>query len=98
MIGAQLVRLAPIVLGRPVYGRVVQQILTFFPRWEGSLIPFYGILWYFKFKLLGYHLRVPQAPLFRPKNTKEFPKLYREKNSDTFYIFSFFFKFLANIG
>ena len=57
--------------------RVVQKIPTFFPQWECSLIPFYGIIGGTtkKFKLLGYHLRVPQAPLFRPKNTKEFPNL-----------------------
>ena len=34
----------------------------------------YPILWYYRrhqkeFRLLGYHLSVPQMPLFRPKNT-----------------------------
>jgi hypothetical protein len=44
--------------------RVVPKILIFFPHWEYSLIPFYGIIGGTKkkFKLLGYHLRVPQEP------------------------------------
>ena len=58
-------------------GRVVKKIRNIFPQWEWSLIPFYGIIRGTKknFKLLGYHLRVPQAPLFRPKNTKDFHRL-----------------------
>ena len=60
-----------------VYWTVVQKITTFFPQWEWSLIPFYGIIGGTKknCKLLGYHLRVPQAPLFRHKNTKDFHDL-----------------------
>jgi hypothetical protein len=46
--------------------RVVQKITTIFPQWEWSLIPFYGIIGGTKkfCKLLGYYLRVPQAPPF----------------------------------